>query len=1243
MNPNACSAYNAVDLQRVALEKAQTSRSEHYTFTLTDSSGKRVYGICMRSLFRGVTRRYDVKRRVRHCLCVITRYPFFKFFKSILLQLHAVAMLEERPGCCRQFIDCVYRSSDLSSVKEQRITIPTGTISAMFSDYSLVRPKASAGAGMSSTILPLFDTLGVERFFKLLSAVLCEKRIVFVAEEAETLSATVLAAASMLHPFKWHHAFIPLLPGKLLSLLQTQAPYMIGVRKYLLSELRRDSLDGTVVIDCDTGDVRLQGQVHVRDLIGDAATARKQASESIDQMKAKMSGMASMLMGKNSHESASDVGPKDLMVVLLSDLKSSVTSTKPSSYTISSLLSGGGAGHNRSAEEAKVAWAIEAEKALRDNLTCFFLYFFADLEEYMSASAATGGVVPSFGTVKTGDGANRRMSAIGSDGASAGGGDIKFSAEDSRSNFDLRAFMAKRTAMGDSKQLLGFIADFIHSQIFERFCAELIAKKQAQLAKGDANKRRSLATTSSAYLNTPGTAAGRSGVNSLPSGALSGSLGGDEEPTDDPYERAVLEWMGRGQALTIANAKIAVAASTPATLHTSKDMGSNFHNLVVQFTSGATPLAASEVEIDRDSQYYTSYLGVSNPSAATESASMKDSAKRSHAVDGVVRKILADAGHGDEFVTIMRTIYFRLQGAMATGGRGQPGIAGVRALILCRHLLVEGPECVVTYCMDFIPILRAILRLSLSLDGGASGAKKTSKQQQALDYMSLGAFVDPTLHSKIVLDLILDHKKLMVQRKVALLLKKNSFPFLTTASNGKDLKVAQFARTEMLFSASFSASKLFPRFDALHKSLNPLGIPSIAPGSLELTAPELAVGAVEDRLKGDFEDDEAPGSSFQPSVVTSPGPRTLATEKFLATQAAAPEAPFAPSVAASPSPAPPAQAFAPSTSSQSAPPSATKFKQRFIYDEEDEEHNAGGSSAPIPVPAPAARPEKPEKSRTSSPFKASTPAADAFAPTQPSAPAQKRQPVATVKLNPPPAGGAQRRPPSATAAPADLLDLPMPSVQAGAGSGIADPFASDPFMPSFPAGAAAPAFAASVSTAPVDPFAAAFTPSTSSDGFAPSTSHDAFAPSTAHNSFAPTVPAPHDAFAPSTAWAGPSVSSAPAAAPSPFDDFAPSVPSSHNNSFAPSPAGGAFQPSFAPSPGAQQQQGFAPSYPARTSSPFASSDFASNSFATQPTGHGYIHTQPPAGGAHLPPPNARGTGAPQPAADPFDFLNPIKK
>lgn len=1286
-----------IDLQRVALEKAQKTRSEHYTFTMTDSAGQRVYGICMRILFRGVTRRFDVKRRVRHCLCVITRYPFFKFFKTVLMELHAVAMLEEKPGCCRQFIDCIYRMSDLTSGREQRLTIPVGTISAMYAEYSLLRPKVGAGGGMSSKdvpILPLFDTLGTERFFKLLSAVLCERRIVFVAEEAETLSATVLAAASMLHPFKWHHVFIPLLPGKLLSLLQSQVPYMIGVRKYLLSELRRDSLDGTVVVDCDSGDVRLQGQVYVRDLIGDSASARKQASESLDQMKAKVSGMASMFMGKNSGDSSQDhSGPKDLMVVLLSDLKSAVTSTKPSSYTISSLLSGG---VNRSLEEAKTQWAVDAEKAVRDNITCFFVYFFADLDEYMSPAAAIAGGTSTggFGTVKTASDhpAAKRMAAISSsDGTSisgsvSGGGasDIRdFPPGDSRAYFDLKAYVSKRAQQGDSKHLVSFLVEFVHSQMFERFCGELVLKKQAQIAKqGDMsmNKRKSMTGIVSSQLSSAGNSAGRGGVNSLPN-SLSGSAlgtsaatGGDEEQSEDSFERACLEWSQRGQALTIANTKLAVSASNLL----GKELGSNgFHNLAVQFTSGSTPLVSFEADIDHDNQYYTSHIGVSNASTADSSAS-REAAKRSSAVDGVLRRILADCSVGDEFISIMRTIHFRLQGSLATGGRGSSGIAGVRALILCRSLLIEGPECVLTYALDFIPILRTILRLSQSLDSGSIAGK--SKQQQAIDYMSLGAFVDPTVHAQTVLDLIIDHKKLTVQRKVAVLLKKNSFPFLTTPASNRELRAAQYVRTEMFFSASFSASKLFPKFDSLHHSLNPLNLTPVGPNVLQLTAPELAVGAVEDRLTGNDEDDDNLSvTPQQQQGSNSPGPRGSSDRPF-ANSSCSNTPPPAPSALASYTNAQQSRNTrnAAGAANANATPPVKSTRERFIYDDDDDTQQP----APPTTAAAASKAVKPEKpgrpdsGRTVSPFRGASGTASAttasasqktspFAPSQPAAAAavddfapstfatavvdanssnNRRQSTSTVpaKLAPPPEGATSNRrastnsTASTTAAAAaaakkptsagdlNLLDMDLlapPVLPAAAAATpvlptasstllLPDPFGADPFMPSFPTAAPTQAQAATVDNSdfvasrPDDGFTPSFPsiPKAASapaiNTFKPSTSWDmantnaAFTPSVpaATHKPAATAAAPTDAFVPS--FPSTATTASAAVAPMSNDDFTPSFPSTGLNNPAPAAATGA---------GA----------------------FGGGSF---------IYTKPPPG-----------AGRAQQPADPFDFLNPIKK
>ena len=70
------------------------SKNEHFIFALTDKDRNRVYGICMRGLFRGENRRYDVKRRVKHCLCFITRQPLFSLFRRILQQLQTFSLIE---------------------------------------------------------------------------------------------------------------------------------------------------------------------------------------------------------------------------------------------------------------------------------------------------------------------------------------------------------------------------------------------------------------------------------------------------------------------------------------------------------------------------------------------------------------------------------------------------------------------------------------------------------------------------------------------------------------------------------------------------------------------------------------------------------------------------------------------------------------------------------------------------------------------------------------------------------------------------------------------------------------------------------------------------------------------------------------------------------------------------------------------------------------------------------------------
>lgn len=39
-----------------------------------------------------------------------------------------------------------------------------------------------------------------------------ERRVLMVAQERDTVSAAVHAAAALLHPLKWQHIYLPLLP-----------------------------------------------------------------------------------------------------------------------------------------------------------------------------------------------------------------------------------------------------------------------------------------------------------------------------------------------------------------------------------------------------------------------------------------------------------------------------------------------------------------------------------------------------------------------------------------------------------------------------------------------------------------------------------------------------------------------------------------------------------------------------------------------------------------------------------------------------------------------------------------------------------------------------------------------------------------------------------------------------------------------------------------------------------------------
>jgi hypothetical protein len=90
--------------------------------------------------------------------------------------------------------------------------------------------EGEAAAADSMATLYLFQQLKPKAFVTMLTAMLCERRVCFIASDLEKLSSCVHAAASLLYPFSWQHLFIPVLPSNLLNYACAPVPIIFGIR-----------------------------------------------------------------------------------------------------------------------------------------------------------------------------------------------------------------------------------------------------------------------------------------------------------------------------------------------------------------------------------------------------------------------------------------------------------------------------------------------------------------------------------------------------------------------------------------------------------------------------------------------------------------------------------------------------------------------------------------------------------------------------------------------------------------------------------------------------------------------------------------------------------------------------------------------------------------------------------------------------------------------------------------------------
>ena len=59
----------------------------------------------------------------------------------------------------------------------------------------------------------------------------------------------------------------------------TPAPYIIGIKRHLLRDLKIESIGDVIIIDTDSGECQVVGCIENVDILGDAGSMMKHASE----------------------------------------------------------------------------------------------------------------------------------------------------------------------------------------------------------------------------------------------------------------------------------------------------------------------------------------------------------------------------------------------------------------------------------------------------------------------------------------------------------------------------------------------------------------------------------------------------------------------------------------------------------------------------------------------------------------------------------------------------------------------------------------------------------------------------------------------------------------------------------------------------------------------------------------------------------------------------------------------------
>jgi DENN domain-containing protein 5 len=212
------------------------------TFVLTSSSGNRLYGTVLttyevvpledlcEAFWQGecllpAWLEQPVPFYLPKCLVIISHHAFFDVQRKFLSQLHRIALSGRSPLPLERYVANFVHDIPLPRPGLAKVSWHCFTKDTVV-DYS--RPASNELPLVNYSYRPIFRCLSISNILTLWAVLLQEGRVVLQSENQALLTPVAEALTSFLFPFTWQGVYVPVLPSKMLDILDAPVPFLVG-------------------------------------------------------------------------------------------------------------------------------------------------------------------------------------------------------------------------------------------------------------------------------------------------------------------------------------------------------------------------------------------------------------------------------------------------------------------------------------------------------------------------------------------------------------------------------------------------------------------------------------------------------------------------------------------------------------------------------------------------------------------------------------------------------------------------------------------------------------------------------------------------------------------------------------------------------------------------------------------------------------------------------------------------------